>query len=184
MISYLCVSRLNIYTSPKQLIAANHCPSQLVTIFVIGGSVGGNCSSYSTRHGVKVCTSSELPTSTTCGSNKCDSEAFFSLVTEFHEKKKHQTRDFTIFYYKEFHVKKNGVKDFKSQSLFNQLLQDKIVVLASDGVLKLGISELENIFVLVFDFFFSINKISFLFCKRKMGEHLCPTFPWEKENRL
>lgn len=55
-----------MYTSPKQLMAANHCPSELVNIFVIGGSLGGNSSSCNSLQGVKTCIVSELTTSTTC----------------------------------------------------------------------------------------------------------------------
>lgn len=43
-VPHLCISRLNIYTSPKQLTAANHCASALVNILVMGGSFGGNSS--------------------------------------------------------------------------------------------------------------------------------------------
>lgn len=69
-ITNLKVSRLNIYTSPKQLMAASHWPSILVNIFVIGGSLGGNSSSRSLRQGVKAWTSSPLSTSTTCKRGK------------------------------------------------------------------------------------------------------------------
>lgn len=47
-------------------MAASHCPSELLKILVIGGSLGGNASSSSVRQGVKAWTSSKLPTSTTC----------------------------------------------------------------------------------------------------------------------
>ena len=63
---YLHISRLKMYTSPKQLMAANHCPSELVNILVIGGSLGGNSPSCNSLQGVKTCTVSELTTSTTC----------------------------------------------------------------------------------------------------------------------
>jgi len=63
---HLCVSRLNTYMSPKQLIAANQSSFELVYSFVIGGSWGGDSPSCPSWRGVKECNNSMLPTSTIC----------------------------------------------------------------------------------------------------------------------
>lgn len=91
-IEYLNVSRLKIYTSPKQLTAANHWQSLLVNIFVKGGSLGGKLSSSYFRQGVKAWTTSVLSTSTTCNMTRSfkRNSGKYSLVAKNWDFEEHQ----------------------------------------------------------------------------------------------